>query len=84
MLDTEVKLRKPRTTHRGGWWVNDAELIEIIGVPEKIARQAIAILDRDIRSGFPQKQELWGNRRYRPAVEAYFQHHYGYRLSVHR
>jgi hypothetical protein len=53
-------------------YITDAELIRRIGVPEKIARDAISALDRNPRSGFPKKQGLWGNRRYWPAVRAYF------------
>jgi hypothetical protein len=50
-------------------YVTDAELIRRLGVPEKVARQAIEMLDRNPRTtGFPQKQALWGNRRYMPAV----------------
>jgi len=52
-------------------YVNDAELIEIMGVPEKIARVALRELDRDRLSGFPRKQKLWGDRRYLPAVKAW-------------
>lgn len=53
-------------------WVTDAELIRRAGVPEKVARAAIQMLDRDPRSGFPRKQKLWGDRRYWPAVQDYF------------
>ncbi len=53
-------------------YVTDAELIRRMGVPEKIARQAIQMLDANPRSGWPAKQKLWGNRRYWPAVKAYF------------
>jgi len=45
----------------------------VIGVPEKIARAAIKVLDENPHSGFPKKSELWGNRRYWPAVEVWFQ-----------
>ena len=63
-------------------FVTDAELIRRIGVPEKIARVAIHALDRDKGSGFPQKQALWGKRRYWPAVRAWFDRQYiGSRLS---
>jgi hypothetical protein len=55
----------------GTLFVTDAELIRRLGVPEKIARAAIRMLDRDPRSGFPKKQKLWGDRRYWPAVCAY-------------
>ena len=49
--------------------MTDIELIERLGAPEKIAREAIELLDGDKRSGFPPKQKLWGNRRYWPAIE---------------
>ena len=52
-------------------YITDAELIRRMGVPEKIARPVLTALDNDRRSGFPRKQELWGNRRYWPAVKAY-------------
>lgn len=51
-------------------FVTDAELIRRLGVPEKHARRVIRDLDRRGR-GFPQKQKLWGNRRYWPDVKAY-------------
>ena len=60
---------RPNRNKRGGLFVTDAELIERLQVPEKIARQAIEMLDRDPASGFPEKQPLWGKRRYWPAIE---------------
>jgi hypothetical protein len=54
-------------------WVTDAELIRRSGIPEKIARNALKMLDRDRYSGFPAKQKMWGDRRYWPAVKAYFE-----------
>lgn len=62
-------------------WVTDAELIRRLGVPEKIASETIRMLDRQA-SSFPPKSDLWGGRRYWPAVRAYFDHHYGYRYAV--
>jgi hypothetical protein len=53
-------------------WVTDAELIRRMGVPEKVARDALRALDAQ-RSGFPQKNKLWGNRRHWPSVKAYFE-----------
>lgn len=70
--DIEPKERKPRGAKRGGLFVTDAELIERIGVPEYLARGALQMLDRDPRSGFPKKNKFWGNRRYWPAVQQYF------------
>lgn len=65
--DREAGSRKKR----GGLFVTDAELIERLNVPEKIARQAIEALDKNSASGFPRKSQLWGGRRYWPAVRAY-------------
>lgn len=62
---------------RDGLWVTDAELIRRSGVPEKIARQAIEMLDKNQVSGFPKKNPLWGNRRYWPAVENYWARMHG-------
>lgn len=56
-------------------WVTDAELIRRMGVPEKIARETLRVLDD--KRDFPAKQKLWGNRRYWPAVLAYFNKRYG-------
>lgn len=62
-----------RTKTRGGLFVTDAELIERLKVPEKIARRTIKALDEDRRAGFPRKQALWGDRRYWPAVEKWLE-----------
>lgn len=61
-------------------WVLDSELIRIMGMPEKRAREVLRMLDTQ-RSGFPPKQKLWGGRRYLPAVRAYFDKHYGGTLT---
>jgi hypothetical protein len=53
-------------------FVTDAEMIRRIGAPEKITRAAIRVLDENPYSGFPRKNEVWGNRRYWPAVETWF------------
>lgn len=52
-------------------FLTDAELIRRLGVPEETGRAALNMLDRERRAGFPQKQRLWGNRRYWPAVKAF-------------
>jgi hypothetical protein len=49
-------------------YITDAELIRRMGVPERIARQAIREMDKR-GTGFPAKQKLWGDRRYWPAVK---------------
>lgn len=71
--DQETGPRYKQRKRRGGLFVNDTELIERLGVPEKEAREALRMLDNDARSGFPKKQKLWGDRRYWPAIEAYFE-----------
>lgn len=58
-------------------WVTDAELIRRLGVPEKIAYSTLRRLDAAPNLGFPQKQAMWGNRRFWPGVKAYFHEHYG-------
>lgn len=57
-------------------FVTDAEMIRRMGVPEKIAREAIRMLDAKPGSGFPKKQKLWGDRRYWPAVVQWFDRSY--------
>lgn len=52
-------------------YITDAEMIRRMGVPEKIARQTIRSLDRNPRTRFPQKSDIWGGRRYWPAVRAW-------------
>jgi hypothetical protein len=56
-------------------WITDAELIRRIGVPEKKAREALRMAEA--KAGFPRKHKLWGDRRYWPAVKAYFDRLYG-------
>lgn len=69
---------KPETLERekDNLWVSDAELIRWMGVPKKQATEALRLLDEK-NSGFPRKQKLWGDKRYKPAVKAYFDKLYG-------
>lgn len=53
-------------------WITDAELIRRSGVPEKKMRPVLRMLDSDPRSGFPKKNKLYGERRYWPAIQAYW------------
>lgn len=62
-------------------WVTDAELIRRMGVPEKTARETLRMLDAK-PNGFPRKQKLWGDRRYWPAVTAYFDRLYGTKVDA--
>lgn len=67
MTETALK-QKPQEP----LYVSDDELYGLLGVPKDRARDAIAVLDHDPKSGFPRKQKLWGDKRYLPAVRAYF------------
>ncbi len=58
-------------------WVSDIELIRRMGVPEKIARTTLKGLDSNPRSGFPKKNPLFGDRRYWPAVQVWFDRYAG-------
>jgi hypothetical protein len=69
---------------RETYWITDAELIRRMGAPEKKMRVALRMLDKDPRSGFPKKQGLYGDRRYWPAVKAYFDRMYGPRMDAPR
>lgn len=57
-------------------WITDAELVRWMGVPEKEAYETIRMLDAK-PTGFPRKQKLYANRRYKPAIKAYFDGLYG-------
>lgn len=65
------------TAPRETLWITDAEMIRRMGVPEKIARETIRFLDSKPQHQFPQKQKLWGGRRYWPAVKEYFDRNQG-------
>jgi hypothetical protein len=76
-----VTMPDPETLERekDKLWVSDAELIRRLGVPEKIMRANLRELDRN-GSGFPKKQKFYGDRRYWPAVQAYYDQLYGHKL----
>lgn len=54
-------------------WVTDAELIRRSGVPSRVARLTIKAYDKNPASGFHRKDPNWGDRRYWPAVVAFFE-----------
>jgi len=57
-----------------GLFVTDAELIRRSGLPEKYARKMLMHLDNPKnKTGFPQKLPFYGDRRYWPDVEKYFE-----------
>lgn len=70
------------TDKRDTLYITDEELIRRLGAPRKAARAALHMLDRTPGSGFPKKQALWGNRRYWPAVQAYFDRTNGIKLDA--
>lgn len=70
------------TEGRQTLWITDAELIRRMGVPEKIARQTLHMLDRDTSKGFPQKSAIWGDRRYWPAVKAWLDRTHGLKMDA--
>jgi hypothetical protein len=77
-----VTVPAPETlaNERDKLFVTDAELIRRLGLPDKIGRAAIQELDRSSRAGrsrFPQKDPLFGHRRFYPAVENYLMLRYG-------
>lgn len=80
--DEAPETDKPRRKKRGGLFVTDAELIERLCVPEKVAREALRILDRDRTQGFPPKHKFWGDRRYWPAVKDYFDQKFGLKIRL--
>jgi hypothetical protein len=66
--------RKVEAPHIG-LFVTDAEIIRRLGVSEKTGYIAIRHLDRS-GLGFPEKQKIWGNKRYWPAAREWFDRQY--------
>jgi len=66
-------------SERDKLFVTDSELIRRLGVPEKVGRVALQDLDRfhPGRPQFPQKDPLFGGRRFWPAVEKYLMLRHG-------
>jgi hypothetical protein len=74
----QVELRSDASaSHRDALFVTDAEIIRRLGVSEKVGYAAIHRLEK---SGldFPEKQRVWGKKRWWPAVLAWFDDHYGF------
>lgn len=84
MTETVLKLddkRRHRPKTGMGLFVTDLELCEYLGIPPETARPVFAELDRDRSKGFPPKQKLWGDRRYLPAVKAWFDARCGFKME---
>lgn len=56
-------------------YLQDAELIRRLGVPEKAFRAILPALES--KYNFPRKQPLFSQRRYWPAVKAWLDKHNG-------
>ena len=69
MTDTAA-LARPET-QTDPLYINDAELIRRMGVPEKKARHLLRYFDNNPKLLFPQKDKLFDDRRYWPAVKAF-------------
>lgn len=85
MTDAPAITRKTDRRHRAkagpGQFVTDQELIEWLGIPADIGRQALHALDRNRASNFPKKQPFWGDRRYFPAVQKWLESGYGFKID---
>jgi hypothetical protein len=57
----------------------DSELIRRLGVPEKTFRSMVPALES--KFGFPEKEPLFGGRRYWPAVKAWLDKRNGLKVS---
>ncbi|MFG3594821.1 hypothetical protein [Bradyrhizobium sp. RDI18] len=71
---------KPRQrVRRHGLFMLDVEIIEELGLPEKLGRNVLRQLDKPLpgRRRFPQPVSLCGDRRFWPAVYRYFMEEFG-------
>lgn len=75
--------RRHRSPHGPGLFITDGELIALMGVPPDVARSRLAEMDqKPTVYSFPPKQKVWGDRRYRPAVEAWFEAQYRLKINT--
>lgn len=56
-------------------YITDAELYRWMGLPYSVAKPAIDRLEAE--AGFPRRNKLFGNRRYKKAVEAWLDKYHG-------
>ena len=56
-----------------GLFVSDVELYRRLGVGPRTGKIAVRALEP---AGFPEKDRLWGNKRYWPAVRVFLDHQY--------
>lgn len=81
---TRKTARRHRSPHGPGLWVTDGELIDLVlCLPTDTASPTIAEMDRrPALYAFPPKHKEWGDRRYLPAVEAWFEAKYGLKINA--
>lgn len=70
MTSDTATLARPET-QTDPLYINDAELIRRMGIPEKKARHLLRYFDNNPKLLFPQKDKLFDDRRYWPAVRAF-------------
>ncbi len=58
-------------------YVSDDDLPGLVGVDKETLGVAIRTLDRNPKSGFPQKDPMFGGKRYWPKVKAWFEDYNG-------
>lgn len=56
-------------------YLTDAELYRWLGIPRARIAPVISVLEA--KHGFPRKQQLFGGRRYRPAVQTWLDRYHG-------
>jgi hypothetical protein len=82
MTDHATQERRPEPYSKGGLFVTDAELIRRSGLPEKYGRRLIAYFDNPKNKvNFPKKLPLYGDRRYWPDCEKFFERTAGHRIG---
>lgn len=72
--------RAPDSDHDGPLYLSDAELVKRLGIGEKTGRVAFRELER--ARGFPQKDPLFADKRYWPAVKAFLDRRSGVSIGA--
>lgn len=81
MAETQGWQEKPISDY----WVQDSEIMQRLRLPEKVVRAALHVVDKEpLKYGFPPKEKLWGDRRYWPAVEKWFEREYALKMDAIR
>ena len=75
-LLNEIESRVDGAAKSLSLFVTDEEVIRRLGVPLQLGHDLLQTFDAKHPS-FPKKQELWGDRRYWPAVKAWLDKTYG-------